>query len=57
MAKARLEQIADRDGRKSVLFATGLKTNQILSSDLDFGRVLDNEDTFVLGNEVSKNVE
>ena len=51
MTESRFEQIANRDGGSTVLFAARLETNQIFMVQLNFRCVLDEQDAFVRRNE------
>lgn len=54
VTKRSFQQIANRDGRSSILFAARLETDQVLVMQLDLRRVLDQQDAFVRGNELSE---
>ena len=57
MSKAGLQKVTNGHGGKSVLFATGFKANKIRSGYLDLGRVLDDENAFMLRDEIGECVE
>jgi len=51
MPECRFQQIAYRDGRKSVLFAPGFKSDEILLRQPYLGRVFDDKNALFLRNE------
>src|SRR5271167_387084 len=57
MAKGCLQEIPDRHRRQAVLRLPCLEANQILLSHLDFGSVLDQQNSFVLRDELSDEVQ
>ena len=54
VAEGRFQEVADGHCGKAVLFPASFKPDEILLRQLNFGRVFDNEDSFVLGNEFSE---
>ena len=54
VAEGCFQEVADGHCRKAVLFPAGFKPNEIFLRQLNFGRVFDNEDSLVLGNEFSE---
>src|SRR5258708_9876791 len=57
MAKGCFQKIPDRYRRQPVLRLPGLESNQILLSHLNLGSVLDQQDSFVLRDELSDDVQ
>ena len=54
--QCRFQEIADRYRRHTVLCLPSLKAHQVRLRQLNFGSVLDQQDTFVGWNELSKRV-
>src|ERR1700687_5815445 len=57
MAKGCLQKIPDRHCRQAVLRLPGFQANQILLPHLNLGGVLDQQDSFVLGDELPDDVQ
>src|SRR5229473_2621274 len=57
MAKGCFQKIPDRNCRQPVLRLPCLESNQILLSHLNLGSVLDQQDSFVLRDELSDDVQ
>ena len=57
MAEGCLQKIPDRHCRQAVLRLPGLEPNQILVSHLNLGGVLDQQNSFVLRDELSNDIQ
>src|SRR5258708_6299698 len=57
MAKGCFQKIPDRHRRQAVLRLPSLESNQILLSHLNLGSVLDQQNSFVLRDELSDDVQ
>ena len=54
VAEGGLQQVANGDGRKAVLFAARFETDEIFLRQVNLGRVFDHENALVRGNEFSE---
>src|SRR5271168_1088528 len=54
VAESSLEEIADGDCRKAILFAASLESNEVFLRQLNLGSVLDHKHPLVLGNKFSE---
>ena len=57
MAKSRFQEITNAHSRQAVLGLPGFKANKIVLVHLNFGRVLNQENSLVRRNEFSKNIQ
>src|SRR6187549_1775305 len=57
MAKRSPEQVTDCDHRRVPLFTPSFEANKIAPMDNNFGGLLNDNDSFLVGNEVRQNVQ
>src|SRR5271165_2078278 len=57
MAKGCLQEVPDAHSRQAVLWLSRFKANKIVLAHLNFGGVFDEENSFIRGNEFSKNIQ
>src|SRR5438552_11246206 len=57
VAKRCLQQVADGHGWQSGLFATGFKPHEVALANVEFRRVFDKENPFIIRDGVSKDIQ
>src|SRR5229473_3656449 len=57
MAERCFQKVTDAHSRQSVLWLPGFKADKIVLVHLNFGRVFDEKNSFVGGNEFPKNIK
>src|SRR5271165_2942900 len=57
VAKGCFQEVTDAHGRQPVLRLPGFKADKVVLVHLNFGGVLDEENSFVGGNEFPKNIQ
>src|SRR5262245_59257007 len=57
VAKGGLEQIPNGDRRRVRLWSPGFKTDQVALANSNLGRLLNDDNSFLIGNEIRKDVQ
>jgi hypothetical protein len=57
VAQSGLQQVADGHGWQSSLFAAGFQSHQVGLSDVQFSRVLDQQNPFINGDRISEDIQ
>ena len=56
MAEGCFQEVTDAHSRQAVLWLPSFKADKVVLVHLKFGRVLDEENSFIRGNEFAKNI-